>query len=331
MSIWTAIVVTMVLISLLMLFFQKDDTLDAHVGAGVSEDSKINSEETYELNYYEDETYGYAIGIPNDWTRVTKDGYNTFVHSPSGTSLQIQTSDYSPQLLSVNEVSLKTQLENVGCKLLNFNWYDKTTYNVLYEKVVAGNKIIHAETTFFDRAHAIRLFYTVKEENVSRISRLINQMNNSFRWERKNPFPDGMTPYYSEYGNYEFVYPSDWTTGISNNTYIAQNTSNGAIISYSATASKATYETFSKLDYVNYASKGRSSFILRNYNADKNVVYAESTYMLNSTTMVLIQYLIANGNYEYAISFEVPYNVYESNKSIISEVINTFRIFDKGV
>ena len=52
-----------------------------------------------------------------DWKRVTKDGFNTFIHSPSATSVQVQTFPYSPDLLSVSKESVEAELSKSGFSL----------------------------------------------------------------------------------------------------------------------------------------------------------------------------------------------------------------------
>ncbi|MBQ8895447.1 MAG: hypothetical protein IJY88_01475, partial [Clostridia bacterium] len=180
---------------------------------------------------------------------------------------------------------------------------------------------------FFDRSDAIRLVFTINGTYANKAIDYITVITDNFKWQRQDPFPEGMLPYYSSYGKYEFVYPAEWNTGISNNVYLIQDPSSGSAISVMANESSVTYEKFSKLDYANYAANGRSSYVLQHFSSDNNVIYAEGSYMSGNTNMILVQYLIATGKYEYAITFEVPKSHFEEQAELMQKIINTFRIY----
>jgi len=326
-SIWVALVIIMVLLSLLAIYFQ-DAPLNASTGATVSEESSATSSEpTYDLFEFIDEEHFYSIQIPTDWTRVTKDGFNTFVHSPSATSLQIQTIEYSPEFLLISQQSVASELSHLGYKLNSFAWISNTTYTMVYSSGEGADQTVYAESTYFDRKDAIRLAFTVNGEYANDVLNLISTVLDSFEWTPQNPFPKSMKVYYSRNGKYEFVYPNNWYTAVSGNTYVAQDPNSGMMMSVSAEESTANYKNLTKVDYANFAKQGRLNFVLRNYNATDTMIYAESTYIVNNTNIVLIQYLIANGSHEYTLTFEVPQIYLSEYSALIQEMVNNFRIF----
>ncbi len=97
-------------------------------------------------------TYQYAIGIPEDWKRVVKNGYETYVHPATATSVQIQTSKYTPDILLVSSESESARLLSENYVLQSFQKYDVTTYSIIYQKDNSDNlKTIYIEMTYFDR------------------------------------------------------------------------------------------------------------------------------------------------------------------------------------
>lgn len=324
---WIIAVVVFVLISLIIIYNQQDDApLDAPTGAGVS--SVAPSEEVekdkIELDFYENEKHSYKIGVPNDWTKVVKDGCDTFVHSPSATSVQVQVFDYSPALLFVNQDSVAAELSSAGYQLSNFGWTKANSFSSIYTK---ADDFVYSEITTFDREKAIRLYFVIDQTYVNKVTDFIAVIIDNFKWEPKNPFPAGTVPKYSEYGSYEFVYPEKWNTAISGNAYLAQDPTSGATMSISANQSNATYESMSNIDYVKFASNGRPAYVLKSFTGDKHIIYAQGTYNANNVPMVLVQYLIATGKYEYTLTFDVPQTSYQALAGTIQDIIQTFRIY----
>lgn len=327
-SIWVAIVVVIVLLSLIIVYMQGEDSLSAPSGVGLAEPTPTATPSVkVDLVTYENAEFNYKIGIPEDWTKVIKDGYDTFIHSPSATYVQVQTGNYSPTLLLMNETDIANEIMSAGYSFADFTWYNQCCYSLIYADASGNSPQTYVETTFFDRETVVRLVFAVKNEYAGKFTNELTAIIDSFVWEKNNPFPEGLALFYSTYGNYEFAYPATWTTATSSNTYLAQDPDTGSIMSISATESTATYEGYDKLDYTSYASQGRSNFVLQDYSADKNIIYAQSSYLADNTQMVLIQYLVASGAYEYALTFEIPQAAFSSQSEMVQNIIKTVRIF----
>lgn len=325
---WIMLVVLVVLFSMVTIYIQGQQELSAPSGKSIDSTTITTTEPQYNLVEYTNDEYHYTAQIPTDWTKVIKDGYDTFIHSPTATSCQIQTTTYSPQLLLVTSESVQTELEGAGYVLNNFQWVTSTQYTVIYQKIVNNtSSCIYIEITEFDRATTLRRVFTIESKYYDSFSGVITAMVDSFVWDKQSPFPEGYIPYYSTNGSFEFVYPSTWNVGQTDNTYLMQCPEYGTTISINATESSATYETVDKLDYTSYASQSRQNFMLLSYNADSNMILAESSYSSNNTEMRMIQYLIATGTYEYTITFETASSVYSEQAEVFSNVIDCFRYY----
>lgn len=325
-NIWIGIVILIVLISLIVVYIQSNSELDANTGKVID-----NTIETTVPDYgfvtRTNGTYNYSAQVPNDWVEVTKDGFDTYVHSPSATSLQIEVGKYAPTLLQVNAESVQAQLAASELVLTDFAWYSPTQYSTIYQKVTDSDTIIYIEITSFDRDLYIRQIYTINSKHYEKMQNLISAMIDGFIWTPANPFPTGYTPYYSEFGNFEFVYPENWNAGQTDNAFVFQCPDTNATISIVITESSNNFAELDKLDYVEYASTSRPSFMLLSYNADDKLIFAESSYVANSTEMRLVQYIIATGSYEFTISYEASAEAYSVQSEIFSQVVNCFRYF----
>jgi len=327
-SIWVILVILIVMASLIIVYFQGNSELSSYTGNGISAVSSESSIPPVDLEKQVNDTYQYVIGIPEDWKRVIKNGYETYVHSATATSVQIQISKYTPDILLVSGESESARLLSENYILYSFQKYDATTYSIIYQKDNSNNtKTIYIEMTYFDREDIVRVVYTVNSRHYEQMSNVITAIIDSFVWDKSNPFPSGMGLYYSVYGNYEFAYPSDWIIGTSGNAYLVQDEKTGATISIVAVQNSVSYKDYSKLDYTNYTSKSRNNFLLQTYNATDNIIYAQSTYTIDNTPMILTQYLLTSGTYEYAITFETPRSAFDSQAQLFGNIINTFRYF----
>ena len=91
---WVPIIIVIVLIVAIILFVQSQKTtLPVYIDEETAE-TKQPQTVSIPLETYTDNKTGFTIGIPEGWQKVIKDGYATFIHSPSATSIQIQIMDY---------------------------------------------------------------------------------------------------------------------------------------------------------------------------------------------------------------------------------------------
>lgn len=326
-NIWIGIVILVVLISLIVVSCQSNSELNANTGK-VIDNTIETTVPDYRFITHKNDKYNYSVQVPEDWTKVTKDGFDTFIHSPSATSLQIEVGKYSPNLLQINETNVNAQLSELGYTLSKFAWYSTTQYSTIYQKSSDNETILFIEITSFDRDTYIREIYTINSKHYEKLQDLISAMIDEFQWVPSNPFPEDFVPYYSSMGNFEFIYPSSWNIGQTDNAYVMQCPETGAMISFVITESTNDFEGLDKIDYVEYASPSRPGFMLLSYNADINLIFAESSYTSESTEMRLVQYIIATGKYEFTITYEASATAYSQQAAIFSQIVDCFRYYN---
>lgn len=280
---------------------------------------------------YQDETTGLCIAIPDEWQKVTKSGYTTFIHSPTASSIQIQVLDYYPEVNSVSATSVSTEIVSLGGEYLNFYWIDNSSFVTTYKLYNGSLTTDYIEYTLFDRQNVVRIIYTINDEYYNDLQDYITYSLDSISWDKLDPIPTTMNLYYSEVGDFEFGIPIGWTGGLVDGAYYASDTNSNASYTITVTSSAADFSNVSQINYVSYASQNRTNFILQSFVKDNTNIYATYTYNNGDTRMMVRQFMIANGNYEYSLTEECPMTTYEQVSDLFDDLINVFRIFDEGM
>ncbi len=279
---------------------------------------------------YTDETTGLSIAIPDEWQKVIKSGYTTFIHSPTASSIQIQVQDYYPEVNIVSATSVSTEIATLGGEYIDFYWIDNSSFVSTYKLYNGSLTTDYIEYTLFDRQNVIRIVYTINDEYYDDLQDYITYSLDSISWEKSDPVPTTMNLYYSETGDFEFGTPIGWTGGLVDGAYYASDTTTGASYTITVTASNANFSNVSQINYVSYASQNRTNFILQSFAKDDTNIYATYTYNNGDTRMMVRQFMIANGNYEYSLTEECPMTTYDQISDLFDDLISVFRIFDKG-
>lgn len=324
---WIALVIIAILASLIVVYFQGQSELNAPTGNVIENTTPTEPAPDYHFKKHIVANEEAVVYVPEDWTRVTKDGFATFIHSPSATSCQVQAGNYTPSLLLTNASDMQQKASNNGYIMNEFQWLSKTSYYLMYQKMTDDSSTIYYEIVNFDRDSVVNLIFTVKSEHYDAFSDLIISMINEFEYVPTDAFPDGLTPLYCEAGKYEFVAPDTWSVAQSDNSYIVQDTETATTFSIVAAESTANYSETSKLDYTAFVSKSRPNYMLLSYNADSNVIFAESSYSTEGVAVRMTQYMIATGTHEYIVTFETQSSLYESQLELMSELFRCFRYY----
>lgn len=328
-SYWIPLAILIVLISLILVYCQSQENMNVYQtepSESMDLTSTTNNEfDDIELELHQNSTLNISYGIPDDWVKVNMNGHETYVHRPSSSSAQIQIMDYSPIYVTATESIVRAELENTGLLFQSFQWTSNSSYTVIYQKKEPGT--VYVEMFSFDKVHAVRLLLSWPTEYYDQMLNKILAIADSFKWEKESPYPENVSLVYHSTAAFEFGYPTGWQTAINGNVYLAQDPESKTLMTMTVNESSTLYNGLSQLDYINWASAGRSKFALQSFDMDQNTVYSMSTFSTNNTNMVLIHYMYASGKFEYIITFEIPYNVYESKAELVSTLINLLKIY----
>ena len=296
--------------------------------AFVEEEEEIAVEEqkNVDLNFYVDEKTGYTIGIPAGWQYVLKNGFVTFVHGASSSSIQIQVIPYTPYLTSVSQDLLLEASSEEGVNITNFAWLTNHSYILTYEKDVNGVIYDYNVHVSFDLSNVIKTIYISRRDYNKEIFPLIDASAASISWESDKKIDERFMLSYNEYGNFEYGLPLNWNTDIQGSTFYAESPDLGMNISVSVTQSDVTYENISQVDYLSFVTQGRQNFNLQSFVSENGIINAFGTYKSGNTVMVIEQVLVATGSFEYALSMECPYEYYQDLSSYFEAEKTLFRL-----
>ena len=305
---WVFIFGVIVILSILFTMFsqRKQDTLDVYNTSDkiqTEEIKPVEEELDIEMDIYTDNQNNFSISIPKDWQQITKDGFQTFVHSPSASSIQIQVLDYTPDINNASADILSAQIAEDGKTFLNFTRETSSSYELMYQDF-QNTTYDYIEEVYWDRETIIKLVCTFNDANYEKIIPYYEQILNSFSWQRKNEIPEGYAVYYHADAGFEVLMPDKWTIGASDAAVIATDPESGATQTITRIESATYLDTVTATDMAGLLKSGYSNFMMNSYENSKDSAIAYCTYVIGNIQRKMDVYAFATGTYIYFIAFD---------------------------
>ncbi len=275
-----------------------------------------------------DNSVGLAMYVPQQWTKVIKNGNTMFVHPDTSACVEIVKSAYYPQVLNTSTESVQSELAAVGGNFISFQPDGNYGYTLLYQTY--ENDILYnfIEITRVDLQNVVRIIISCPYDAYKSQEKEIDYMASNVSWNPMNPIPSDYILAYNEFGNFEFAVPAAWSRGIENNEYVARdNNYTGAEMHVSVSESNALYTNINQALFAEYLSAGKEGFSIKQFTCSDNVIYCVSTYTVNSFPVYRVEYLLATGAYEYGIAFICPTSYYEEIAPMFDVAFSLFRTF----
>lgn len=290
-------------------------------------ESESETEEKIETELYQNQEIAFTMEIPAGWNYVKKDGYDTYVHSASASSMQFQLLTYYPQVNNATQEALAQTYAAQGLNLTEFAYTANNSYYTVCQKQSNTGVTDYIQTVVWDRQHVIKVMVTLNDQNYEKLADTIWHCIDSIQWDYEDPIPDGFYMYYQTIGDFEYPVPSDWVTGNTENTFYAYDENTNAKFSVSLIEDTSSINEISQLDYSTFAANGRSNFALTKYEQSDNNIYGEATYLSGDLTMSMMQYYIANGTYHYILTYEYPTELGADFYSTAQKALKYTRVF----
>lgn len=332
---WVIPFVAVILVISLIIIKGSSNNLKGYVENQSSDNSSssvkdINKDDNIELSentvLYSDDTYSFSFMIPESWSKVNGSGSDvSFINKQTGTKLQVNVLTYDPQINTVDENFLIQQASANGMEVREYSKPTNSSYFVSYCSSDYG----YIEYSFWDYSAIIKLNFCVdiKYYNDEQMNKTLKYIVNSFEWKKSDPIPEGITPKYISYGNFEFGFPEGWNYGESGNTIVMTNQEGSASFTITVNEAAASLENISQIEYINYISQSKPDFMLTNFSNDGQKISITGEYMLNGQKLNLQQYIIVNNGFEYNLSFDTEVAVTSELTVTIQNVINSFRCY----
>lgn len=281
-----------------------------------------------DMQLYTDNTVGLAIRIPNGWTKVIKEGNQTFIEPDTASYVQIIKSAYVPGLNSMTEDVIQNDITSIGGSFVSFSQQGNTGYTVLYQ-IYQDNVLFNCiEITRIDLYNVVRIVINTPAEVYDQLSNYISAIADSVEWNPPNPIPADYILVYNNFGNFEFAVPMAWNKYIENEEYVAKDNVSGAEMHVSVAETNVTYENVNQGTFAEYLSAGKEGFSIKQFTANTNLIYCVSSYTANGFAVYRVDYLLSTGYYEYAICFICPADLFQSISPMFDTAFSLFRTFN---
>lgn len=281
---------------------KKQDKLKVYEGDIVSTQEITTESLNIDTFTYENLEAGFQMEIPAEWNKVVKDGYDTYIHIPSSSSIQIQIEPYNPSINMTTQESLSSEITQNGYTFVSSNQIDTSSYEVMYQKIT-DSTYDYIEETRWNRKYIVKLLCIFNDENYKRIYPYYEKIINSFNWTTEDIIPSDIFLYYSQYGDFEFAVPLGWSIGSSDSSYVAVNSNNTAQITITVSEHTDLLSEITATDMTNYLNTNKNAFMLKDFSTSATEATATASYN-NGTASTNRTYLIANGQYLYSIQFD---------------------------
>lgn len=323
------IIAIAVMIILFLSSATSQEQLDAYTtGESVyTVEQETEAPKTLDTFTYQNKTVNLTMEIPDGWTYVLKDGFDTYVHSASASSIQIQVLSYYPMVNNMTYESITQSYAARGMEVTEFSYLSDNSYYLIYTSNGMSGVTDYIETVLWDRSHVVKIVMTFNDLNYEKLEEQIWYCIDTIRWEYEDPIQEGFYLSYQSYGDFEYAVPSGWTTGTTENSFYACETTTGAVLTVNVLEDPSSISEITQVDYASFLSSGRSNFALATFETYENSIYGEATYANNESLMALFQMYIANGTYHYIVTYELPASYDANSMSIVREALFDTRVF----
>lgn len=330
---WYFIAGLIVILSILFTIIsgqKMDNTLEIYqgnnqIGTNLGEEI-VTENTTFETQIYTNKEIALSMDLPADFSMVIKSGYETYVHAPSGTSIQIQVNAYDPTINNVNASIVSEQVVGEGYSFVSYTRLSNSSYEAIYQKI-NGAVYDYIEEVYWDRDHIVVVKFIVEDANYQLFSDEFIHVVETFSWNKENPIPDGYYLYYCREGNFEIGLPEEWSFSGAGNSYYAADpyTNSQYMVQYYPSEEIIDLSALTATDMTSMINTGKPSFMLETFYAESNVAQARASFISNDVKYVDLYTIYSNEECLIYIIFEYENGLL--SEDVINELHDMFRKF----
>lgn len=321
------LIVVAVMAALFINFFSSTGTNMPSYQAGTEVEPTVEPEPeepviTFETAIHTDDEYGFSMPVPAEWSFVVKNGADSYV-APNGAMISFNVGPYDPAMNNVTQESVSRDVAALQGLFGGAVWTSTTSYAVIYEL----GTIDYFEYVTWDLDTLVRVTVSIPATMYADYADQITALFDQFKWEKQNPIPEGYFMYYSDYGNFEFPVPVDWTYGIENGCFVAVSPDGNTNYRVSVNNLTSDFSEITQLDYTNVMSAGKSGYMLNEYNPSSTTISSRATFSNNGVQYTELHQMLATGQLQYELLFQCPAEIYEDALQTYLQVLKYFRVF----
>lgn len=324
------IVVAIILLLLFLVNATKQENLDVYNKEDYTYTVESETEEEKDVKTftYMNEKLNLSIEIPDGWEKVTKDGFDTYIHKASASSIQIQTLSYYPMVNNATAESLAETYNEQGYTVTEFQKTAGNSYYVIYQGQGISGITDYVENVIWDRSHVVKIVITFNDSYYEKLEDEIWIPIDSLQWDYEDPIDENYYLTYQRYGDFEFAVPVTWASGYTDSSFYAYDEETGAMMTVNLLEDSTMINDISQVDYTDFLSANKQNFALSQFSQQDNEIYGEATYINNDIYIALMQKYIANGQYHYIITYEYPAEMSDYYYLLCQNGLSYIRLFN---
>lgn len=274
--------------------------------------------EQIETITYQSDALHFSMDVPADWTYVVQDGTAAYINKADGAVIKFYIMDYFSDVNNIDADTLVADIGDAG-ELIDFE-NGEHFYRSLYEL----NGCYYYEYTIWDYSHVVRVSLAYNVENAGYYTLLGNTIMETFYWEQENPIPSGYSLFYSSLGNFEFAYPSDWSSYIDNGIFTSAS-ENQSYMQCTVTEGAAPINDIN-LDMFFQRYNLPSDCPVITFDNSGNAITAEIACAVDGIEYYSIYNILYSDGFLYEFTFVCPVQSYEADGEIYLHAIELFRL-----
>lgn len=273
---------------------------------------------------YVDETINLIISIPEDWTKVIMHGNTSFIHQQSSAAIQIITSIRRPEALNFNDISAMEYVDSIDGKFAQFIRTSENSYIIEY----VINNTIYVEYRIYDVNNCVSIICSSPEEYIQMFDEVFKQVLSSVVWNSENTIPNNLSLKYNKDCKYEYAVPIDWNVNLYERTLYAQDPTGSSTMSIIYDESAQNYSEMTKDKFISEEGQKYSDFEFRRFSSDRSIMYVEGTYSRGDEKTIMIRYCLSKNGSTYIINFIAPYDKYNQEAQMYTDILKLFKVVD---
>lgn len=218
------------MITLFVLFATRQSNLDVYTGgqSTYTVETETETEKKVITNTYMNSEINLSMQIPDGWTHVTKDGYDTYIHNASASSVQVQVMSYYPMVNNASADSLSQTYSQRGLTITEFQFLADNSYYLVYQSSGKSGITDYIELVIWDRSHVAKIVWTFNDSNYEKLKEEIWYCIDSISWQYEDPITEGFILCYQIDGDFEYAVPDSWQSGSTDTSFYAYEENTGA-------------------------------------------------------------------------------------------------------
>lgn len=277
---------------------------------------------------------GFSLSVPEGWTRVEMDGYDSYIHAASKACVNVYVDDYDG---SVNQFLYQglvaSMASSSSASLTSYERVDNSTVKYSFRMLDESGMQTHYVTKAWSLDSIVTTETMIPDVYADRLTDEQALISGSFRWDdREDAIPAEYSYFYVSGADLTYAIPEGWETTASDTSITSTDPVTGSTLTVGMTGSSSggvSYTGMTQLEYGRQTGVSVANFVLTAFENTGDMLRGEATYTANQKRMQMVQYLYTDGTYQCTLTCEMPEDEAYKVIDVVRECMKAFR-FNHG-